>query len=65
MPIWLAMLSQTVPFPSPITVPGLTLYPAFLVPDNLVPPYGVVDINPAGKVYVGGLRWRLVPRGDR
>jgi len=23
------------------------------------------DINPAGKVYVGGLSWRLVPRGDR
>ncbi len=23
------------------------------------------DINPAGKVYVGDLSWRLVPRGDR
>ena len=23
------------------------------------------DINPAGKVYIGGLSWRLVPRGDR
>ncbi len=22
------------------------------------------DINPAGKVYVGGLSWRLVPQGN-
>lgn len=44
LPLWLAMVLG-VPFPSPITT-SLTLYPSYLVPDNLTPPYGVVHVYP-------------------
>ncbi len=47
LPIWLSIINGG-PFPSDISVPGLTLYPAFLVPTNLEPPYGVVDIPANG-----------------
>jgi len=43
LPIWLKMAAE-VPFVSLITS-GVTLYPAFLTPPNLPPPYGTVDIR--------------------
>jgi hypothetical protein len=46
LPAWLA-----VQYYSPIWLsspnPGITLYPSFLVPANITPPYGVVHIDPA------------------
>jgi hypothetical protein len=47
LPLWLTMMTAP-PYPSPITPPAVPLYPAFLVPDNLPPPYGVIDIAPTG-----------------
>ena len=44
LPIWLSLNSYVPPYPGFVT--GLTLYPSFLVPDNLVPPFGVVHIEP-------------------
>jgi len=45
LPIWLAQttfVGQTVP-----------VYPSFLVPDNIVPPYIVAHIEPAGTISLG------------
>ena len=45
MPAWLSMLKFPL-FPSDIChVPQLQLYPAYLVPDNLLPAYGAVEIS--------------------
>jgi hypothetical protein len=47
MPIWLAMMAG-VPFSPAINPPpGIEMFPAYLVPDNLVPPYIAVDIPPS------------------
>lgn len=43
LPLWLTAF-QSVPFPSLVTTP-LAVYPAFLVPENLTPAYGVIDIR--------------------
>jgi hypothetical protein len=43
LPIWLAMRSYVPPYPG-FTCP-IDLYPSFLVPDNLQPPYGAVHIE--------------------
>lgn len=45
LPLWLAAMSD-VPPGLQVTF-SLPLYPAHLVPPNLVPPYGVVDITPS------------------
>lgn len=45
LPIWLRMV-QAPPFPETITS-NLPLFPAYLVPDNLPPPYGAVYIAPS------------------
>ncbi|HEV2303149.1 MAG TPA: hypothetical protein VGR91_16400, partial [Stellaceae bacterium] len=58
LPLWLAMLSAQV-YPSPLQPPdGLQLYPAFLVPQNLVPPYGAVDILPERLRPLQSIAWR-------
>ena len=44
LPLWLAMFGGS-PYPSPLAV-CLPAYPAYLVPDNLRPPYAVVDVIP-------------------
>ena len=43
LPIWLALNQATPPFPYP---PGqyLPLYPSMLVPDDIYPPWGAVDV---------------------
>ena len=46
MPIWLSMLSA-VPYVSLVTI-SLPVYPAFLVPDNLVPAYAAISIPTEG-----------------
>ncbi len=45
LPAWLALNAYVPPYPGFVT--GVTLYPSFLLPDNLTPPYGVVHIEPA------------------
>lgn len=45
LPIWLSLINA-VPFPSLVNQ-RLDLYPAFLVPANLVPPYAAIEIPPA------------------
>ena len=46
LPIWLSMM-KIAPYPTAV-VPNFDIYPSYLVPDNLVPPYIAVDIPPAG-----------------
>jgi hypothetical protein len=45
LPVWLGLNSYIPPYPGFVMPPGLMLYPSFAVPDNLVPPYGVVHID--------------------
>jgi hypothetical protein len=45
LPAWLALNSYKPPYGFPMPA-GLTLYPSFLVPENLAPPFGVVHIAP-------------------
>jgi hypothetical protein len=47
LPLWLAAISG-VPYGVQLSPPAIQLYPAFLVPDNLSPPYGVISIAPEG-----------------
>jgi len=47
LPAWLTLASYS-PIWLTITNPMITLYPSFAVPDNLVPPYGSVHIEPSG-----------------
>lgn len=46
LPAWLAVKSYT---PEWLVTPNprITLYPSFLIPDNLQPPYGAVHIDPS------------------
>ena len=44
LPAWLALKDYNPVWLVPAN-PGITLYPSFLVPMNVVPPYGVVDID--------------------
>jgi len=46
LPAWLALQTYT---PAWLTIPnpGIQLYPSFLVPTNIVPPYGTVHIEPS------------------
>ena len=46
LPIFLAA-AQALPTMVTSQAPALTLYPSFLVPENIVPPYGVVHIEPS------------------
>jgi hypothetical protein len=43
LPLWMAMV-QSPPVFSTLSPPLSVLYPAFLVPDNLIPAYGVVEV---------------------
>lgn len=47
LPAWLSLASYTPVWMLP-TNPEIALYPSFLVPDNLAPPYGSVHIEPEG-----------------
>ena len=55
LPIWLSMLRR-VPYVT-LTAISLPLYPAFLVPINLVPPYGAVDIPPSSTRAIASAAW--------
>lgn len=52
LPAWLSLKSYN---PIWLTVPNpcVTLYPSFAVPDNIVPPYGVVHIPPEQTQAIG------------
>lgn len=45
LPLWLALNGYQSPYVGGFS-PGITLYPSFLVPANLTPPYGAVHIPP-------------------
>jgi len=45
LPAWLAIAGYNPPWLIP-TNPAIPLYPSFLVPDNLAPPFGAVHIDP-------------------
>ena len=45
LPIWLSLSNYTPPYNNGISN-SLALYPSFLIPDNLPPPYGAVHIFP-------------------
>jgi len=47
LPIWLFLQAYAPPVDI-MRNPGVVLYPSYLVPRNLVPPYGVVHIEPSG-----------------
>jgi hypothetical protein len=49
LPIWLS-LQAYVPPVALVANPNIVLYPSYLVPRNLVPPYGVVHIEPSGTI---------------
>lgn len=45
LPIWLSLNTPLV-FPSPLPAPTIPIYPAFLVADNIAPPYAAISIPP-------------------
>jgi hypothetical protein len=46
LPAWLSLIGYTPPWLIPAN-PLIPLYPSFLVPDNLAPPFGAVHIDPS------------------
>jgi hypothetical protein len=49
LPFWLGLLTYAIPA-LPIPNPGIVLYPSYVVPKNLPPPYGAVHIEPGSTV---------------
>lgn len=49
LPFWLYLNVYDKPYSDGLTMP-VTLYPSFLVPENMNPPYGVVHIEPGETV---------------
>lgn len=45
LPLWLALNSYVMPYTAPPVYPSIVLFPAMLVPHNLAPPYGIVDVE--------------------
>lgn len=45
LPVWLSLNGYVPPYPG--FANPITLYPSFLIPDNLPPPYGAVHIEPS------------------
>ncbi|MHB1659583.1 MAG: hypothetical protein ACYCRF_09790, partial [Acidithiobacillus sp.] len=45
LPIWLGLPTALVGLPG-VTAPDITVYPSFLVPENIVPPYIVAHVEP-------------------
>jgi hypothetical protein len=54
LPAWLQIVSYEPVWLDPAN-PRIVLYPSFLVPDNLRPPYGVVHIDPSGTTALQGV----------
>ena len=46
LPIWLAINTYAPAYPVLIPFPSVTLYPSYLSPTNLTPPYGTVHVEP-------------------
>jgi len=53
LPYWLLMNTYNPPYAGPFMSPGVTLYPSFLSPANLAPPYATVHIPPESTMSVG------------
>ncbi len=49
LPVWLTLCTYDPPW-LPAPNPKVTLYPSYLVPANLTPPYGVVHVEPSRTV---------------
>lgn len=47
LPAWLLLNGYNPPWPVPLPMPAIPLYPSFLVPDNDELPFGAVHISPA------------------
>lgn len=47
LPFWLSFNSYKLLYPG-IGTPAFPLYPSFVVPDNIAPPFGTVHIDPRG-----------------
>jgi hypothetical protein len=45
LPIWLSLNNYSPDYPVPVTLPRISFYPSFLVPDNRKPPYISVQIG--------------------
>ena len=45
LPAWLALNRYSAPYPIPLARAAFQLYPSYLAPNNLAPPYGTVDIG--------------------
>jgi hypothetical protein len=54
LPVWLSMMTYNPPW-LVAGNPGIQLYPSFLVPDNLRPPYGAVHIPPESTQAMAGI----------
>ena len=46
LPFWLSFNGSQVGYPQAMAGPNFTLYPSFVVPDNIKPPFGTVHIEP-------------------
>lgn len=46
LPAWLSLQYYDPAYPVDVPMPRVPLYPSFLVPQNLTPPYGAVHIGP-------------------
>ena len=54
LPVWLSLMTYDPPWLLAGN-PGIQLYPSFLVPDNLRPPYGAVHIQPESTRAMAGI----------
>jgi hypothetical protein len=46
LPLWLALNSYVPPYPAQPLYPTVQLWPSFLVPQNVIPPFGSVHVLP-------------------
>lgn len=53
LPLWLAMNSYEQSYPGQPMGPGIVLYPSYMVPENIAPPYAVVDIREDATTAIG------------
>ena len=63
MPLWLDLINYTPIWLNPPN-PNITLYPSFLLPDNLTPPYGAVHISSTRMLQATPLLGPTTPMGD-
>lgn len=55
LPVWLSLNAWVTPIYLPFARPAFTLYPSFLVPDDISPPFASVHILPDATRAIGGV----------